>query len=153
MIQKVILLILVILDLLWLGNDAQNTKNRATPIEFLLFLTFCDFEIIQNKTGFLPIGWTLNVSDCESEFELRVFDVLSKLIEKEFPDRLFLYNQVRTCGYRLDFVIYEKSTKTTIGIEVDGKHHFYADDETYTDDHLERANSLKRGGWIIKYLP
>ncbi len=110
-------------------------------------------EIIQNKTGFLPIGWTLKPSECESEFELRVLDILSKLIEKEFPERLFLYNQVRTCGYRLDFVIYEKSTNTTIGIEVDGKHHFYADDETYTDDHLERANSLKRGGWIIKYLP
>ena len=110
-------------------------------------------EIIQNKSGFLPIGWTLSASDCESEFELRVFEVLSKLIEKEFPERLFLYNQVRTCGYRLDFVIYEKTSKTTIGIEVDGKHHFYADDETYTDDHLERANSLKRGGWIIKYLP
>ena len=50
-------------------------------------------------------------------------------------------------------MIYEKSTKTTIGIEVDGKHNFYAGDERYMDDHLERANSLKRDGWIIKYLP
>ena len=110
-------------------------------------------EIVQNRSGFLPIGWTLKLSDCESEFELRIFEVLSNLIEKEFPNRLFLYNQVRTCGYRLDFVIYEKTSKSTIGIEVDGKHHFYADDISYTDDHLERANSLKRGGWIIKYLP
>ena len=111
------------------------------------------YEIVQNKSGFQPIDWTLKASECESEFELRIMEILSKLIASEFPERLFLYNQVRVCGYRLDFVIYEKSTNKQIGIEVDGKHHFYADDESYTDDHLERANSLKRGGWDIKYLP
>jgi len=37
--------------------------------------------------------------------------------------------------------------------EVDGKYHCLADGATYTDEHLERANALKRAGWSIKYLP
>ena len=63
-----------------------------------------------------------------------------------------LYNQVHTCGFRLDLVVYDRSSKKAVGIEVDG-HHYYADGSTYTDDHLERSNALKRAGWKIKYLP
>ena len=110
-------------------------------------------EIQQMDAGFLPIGWTFKRSACDSDFEEVVADVIEKQIANEFPERLVLYNQVRTCGYRLDFVIYDKISKKAVGIEVDGKHHYLADDSSYTDEHLERANSLKRAGWIIKYLP
>ena len=103
--------------------------------------------------GYLPIGWSYEPSACESEFELIVADVIIDLIQTEFPKRLVLYNQVHTCGYRLDLVVYDRSSKKAVGIEVDGKYHFYADGSTYTDDHLERANALKRAGWKIKYLP
>jgi very-short-patch-repair endonuclease len=110
-------------------------------------------EIQQMDAGFLPIGWSFKRSACDSDFEEVVADVLEKQIVDEFPERLVLYNQVKTCGYRLDFVIYDKLSKKAVGIEVDGKHHYLADDSSYTDEHLERANSLKRAGWIIKYLP
>ena len=110
-------------------------------------------EIQQMDAGFLPIGWSFKRSACDSDFEEVVADVLEKQIADEFPERLVLYNQVKTCGYRLDFVIYDKLSKKAVGIEVDGKHHYLADDSSYTDEHLERANSLKRAGWIIKYLP
>ena len=110
-------------------------------------------EIQQMDAGFLPIGWSFKRSACDSDFEEVVADVLEKQIVEEFPERLVLYNQVKTCGYRLDFVIYDKLSKKAVGIEVDGKHHYLADDSSYTDEHLERANSLKRAGWIIKYLP
>jgi hypothetical protein len=53
----------------------------------------------------------------------------------------------------LDFVVYDKTTKRALGIEVDGKHHYLDDGSSYTDEHLERANALKRADWNIKYLP
>lgn len=110
-------------------------------------------DINEMDKGYLPIGWTYKKSDCASDFELVVADVLENLIACEFPSRLALYNQVHTCGFRLDFVIYDKLTKRAVGIEVDGKHHYLDDGSSYTDEHLERANALKRADWTIKYLP
>jgi len=110
-------------------------------------------DIKEMDKGYLPIGWTYKKSDCASDFELVVADVLENLIACEFPARLALYNQVHTCGFRLDFVIYDKVTKRAVGIEVDGKHHYLDDGSSYTDEHLERANALKRADWTIKYLP
>jgi len=110
-------------------------------------------DIQEMDKGYLPIGWTYKKSECDSEFELVVADVLEELISSEFPGRLTLYNQVHTCGFRLDFVIYDKVTKKAVGIEVDGKHHYLDDGSSYTDEHLERANALKRADWFIKYLP
>lgn len=109
-------------------------------------------DIKEMDKGYLPIGWTYKKSECDSDFELVVADVLEQLIAKEFPGRLALYNQVHTCGYRLDFVVYDRSSKRAVGIEVDGKHHFFDDGSSYTDEHLERANALKRADWSIKYL-
>jgi len=110
-------------------------------------------DVLEMDMGHLPIGWTYKKSECESDFELVVADVLEDIRDKEYPDRLALYNQVRTCGYRLDFVAYDKISKKAVGIEVDGKHHYLDDGSSYTDEHLERANALKRAGWVIKYLP
>ena len=54
-----------------------------------------------------------------------------------------LFNQVETCGYFLDFVIYDKLSKKSLAIEVDGKHHFYSDGYTHTDEHEENNDSQK----------
>jgi hypothetical protein len=110
-------------------------------------------EIREMDKGYLPIGWTYKKSECESDFELLVADILEDIRDKEYAERLVIYNQVRTCGYRLDFVVYDRVTKKAIGIEVDGKHHYLDDGSSYTDEHLERANALKRAEWNIKYLP
>ena len=110
-------------------------------------------DINEMDKGYLPIGWTYKKSECESDFELVVADVLEDLISREYPNRLMLYNQVHTCGFRLDFVVYDKASKRAVGIEVDGKYHYLGDGSSYTDEHLERANALKRADWVIKYLP
>jgi len=110
-------------------------------------------DVREMDNGYLPIGWTYKKSECESDFELVVADVLEDIRDKEYTNRLALYNQVRTCGYRLDFVAYDRINKKAVGIEVDGKHHYLDDGSSYTDEHLERANALKRAGWVIKYLP
>ena len=110
-------------------------------------------DIREMDKGYLPIGWTYKKSECDSDFELVVADVLEDLISTEYLNRLVLYNQVHTCGFRLDFVIYDKATKKAVGIEVDGKYHYLDDGSSFTDEHLERANALKRADWTIKYLP
>ena len=110
-------------------------------------------EIRVMDQGVLPIGWSYKDSKCDSNFEYVVADILKDCIEEEYPQRLVLYNQVHTCGYYLDFVVYDRTTKKSVGIEVDGKHHFLDDGTTYSDEHLERANALKRAGWEIKHLP
>jgi len=110
-------------------------------------------DIKEMDKGYLPIGWTYKKSECDSDFELVVADVLEDLIASEYPNRLALYNQVHTCGFRLDFVVYDKTSKKAVGIEVDGKYHYFDDGNSYTDEHLERANALKRADWVIKYLP
>ncbi|MCP9810183.1 AAA family ATPase [Cyanobium sp. HWJ4-Hawea] len=110
-------------------------------------------DIKEMDKGYLPIGWTYKKSECDSDFELVVADVLEDLIAKEYPSRLVIYNQVHTCGFRLDFVVYDKNSKKAVGIEVDGKYHYFDDGSSYTDEHLERANALKRADWTIKYLP
>ncbi|MCT0219502.1 AAA family ATPase [Synechococcus sp. CS-1329] len=110
-------------------------------------------EIKEMDKGHLPIGWTYKKSECDSDFELVIADVLEDLIVREYPNRLTLYNQVRTCGFRLDFVVYDRTSKRAVGIEVDGKYHYLDNGSSYTDEHLERANALKRADWVIKYLP
>jgi len=110
-------------------------------------------DIKEMDKGHLPIGWTYKKSKCDSDFELVIADVLEDLIAREYPKRLTLYNQVNTCGFRLDFVVYDRTSKRAVGIEVDGKYHYLDNGSSYTDEHLERANALKRADWVIKYLP
>lgn len=110
-------------------------------------------DIKEMDKGHLPIGWTYKKSECDSDFELVIADVLEDLIAREYPSRLTLYNQVHTCGFRLDFVVYDRTSKRAVGIEVDGKYHYLDNGSSYTDEHLERANALKRADWVIKYLP
>jgi len=73
-------------------------------------------DISDIDIGYLPIGWTYEPSACESEFELIVADVLIDLIQSEYPQRLVLYNQVHTCGFRLDLVVYDRKTKMQLAL-------------------------------------
>ena len=111
------------------------------------------FDVCNLNAGSVPIGWTFKKSECDSDFELLVCSALEDLIESEFNNNLKIYNQVQTCGYRLDFVLYDIISQRSLGIEVDGKHHYFSDGVAYTDEHLGRSNSLKRAGWSIKHLP
>ena len=108
-------------------------------------------DISKFDKGILPIGWSLNLNLCESEFESSIGKIILQLIDKEFKDRLFLYNKVPTCGYFLDFVIYDKLTKKALGLDLDGKHYFSSDNNQF-DEHLERTYSLKRAGWNVQNI-
>jgi len=108
-------------------------------------------KISKLNQGFLPIGWDLNLMLCESEFENSIGNIIYDLIEKEFKDRLFLYNKVPSCGYFIDFVIYDKLTKKALGLDLDGKHYLNTDDNLF-DEHLERTYSLRRAGWKVQNI-
>lgn len=84
----------------------------------------------------------------ESIFESNVCHYLLKYIKDR--SYLKLFNQVKACGQkRLDFVIYNPTTKITCAIEVDGKEHFVDDTREYTEAHLERISVLRRAKWEI----
>ena len=108
-------------------------------------------DISKSEKGILPIGWSLNLNLCESEFESSIGKIILKLIDSEFKERFFLYNKVPSCGYFLDFVIYDKLTKKALGLDIDGKHYFSSDNNLF-DEHLERTYSLKRAGWNVQNI-
>ena len=99
-----------------------------------------------------PMGWNFSRSNCDSNFEHLVADHIENYIKEKGSNRLMLFNQVETCGYFLDFVIYDKISKKSLAIEVDGKHHFYSDGYTHTDEHEERIMTLRRAGWKTHHL-
>ncbi len=109
-------------------------------------------EQTSGQVEFTPIGWDFSRSDCDSDFEHLVADNIEDFIENEAPNKLMLFNQVNSCGYFLDFVVYDKQTKKSLAIEVDGKHHFFSDGSTHTDEHLERIMTLRRAGWDTHHL-
>lgn len=96
--------------------------------------------------------------------ELKLFD--SKF-EKDFYDFIILnlppkeyriQNQVRSCGFKIDFVITNTNTGKKIAVECDGPTHFKneIDEEIgiYAEDDEERQRILEAAGWEfyrIKY--
>jgi very-short-patch-repair endonuclease len=68
---------------------------------------------------------------------------------KSNAHKLKIYNQVKACGYRLDFVIYNQSNRKSAVLEVDGKSHFNNNGKEYSEEHLDRIETLKRAGWKI----
>lgn len=98
--------------------------------------------------------WRYNEAKFESEFESRVYEILSEFVQHQ-ADRapLKLYNQVPSCGKRLDFVLFNEKNKKCTAIEVDGKQHFEDDGKSYSEGHLERIAVLKRAGWKIVHVP
>ena len=102
--------------------------------------------------GITPLGWNFLRSNCDSNFEHLVADQIEDFIAEKASDRLMLFNQVESCGYFLDFVVYDQLTKKSLAIEVDGKEHFYSDGFTHTDRHQERIMTLRRAGWKTHHL-
>ena len=110
---------------------------------------------IQKVTAEEVLGWKLDESKFDSEFEKLVYHYLREYIkERSIIADIKIYNQVRACGQkRLDFVLYNTSNKIFVAVEVDGIHHFDSDGKTYSQDHLDRADILKRAGWKIIHTP
>jgi hypothetical protein len=97
-------------------------------------------------------------SKLESELERFVYEKcllpLKESFKREHGVDLDIYNQYRTCGFRLDFVLYNKNNKKFVALEVDGPHHFKGDGlSNYADWHVERVEKLKRAGWNIINTP
>ncbi|MDD5363221.1 MAG: AAA domain-containing protein [Ignavibacteria bacterium] len=94
-------------------------------------------------------GWKFDIKNCESEFEIKVYNYLLKYKE-EHNNELEIYNQVHACGQkRLDFVLFDPNKKVTCAIEVDGKDHFIDGSYRYNEAHLSRMALLKRAGWKV----
>ncbi len=96
-----------------------------------------------------PDLWTYKKDNLESEFEIRVSEYLESFAHMKYQ----LFNQVPSCGYRLDFVLYNPATTKCVAIEVDGKQHFTENGKDYHEEHLERVEVLQRAGWKIVHIP
>ena len=100
----------------------------------------------------------LNPEAFESDFERYVYHYLDKFVNKNSinGNKLTLHNQLKSCGQkRLDFVIYNHTTKKSAAVEVDGSYHFAQNglSENYTLEHVERMEILTRAGWNIINTP
>jgi len=101
----------------------------------------------------------LDKSKFDSELEEFVYNYLKDTvneINKNYSGDIRIYNQYKTCGYRLDFVLYNRKNKKFIALEVDGPYHYETaglQNINYADWHIERAERLKRAGWKIIHTP
>jgi len=99
--------------------------------------------------------FSVELKPFDSEFEKNFYDFIrSNLPQKEYR----IQNQVRSCGFKIDFVITNTKTGDKIAVECDGPTHFQneADIETgiYAEDDEERQRILEAAGWKfyrIKY--
>jgi hypothetical protein len=99
---------------------------------------------------------------CESKFEHLIADFLEEFVEQHGGhERIRLSNQVEatdelgvhSCGKRLDFVMLNTDNGTSVAVEVDGRQHFGLDGRSYSEEHLERVEVLRRAGWNIVHVP
>ncbi|MCS6989628.1 MAG: AAA domain-containing protein [Chloroherpetonaceae bacterium] len=91
--------------------------------------------------------WGYNPALLKSEFERRIAEHLSAFAREH---HLALFNQVESCGYRLEFALYNPSHNKCLAIEIDGQSDATRD---YYEEQLERAEVLRRAGWKITYIP
>ncbi len=129
-------------------------KNAKLPKEYLSHFGF-EPHIQQTDApnysfALRPDLWKFDEKRLESEFEIRVWEYLADFAKS---NKIDLFNQVESCGYRLDFVLYNSQTKKCIAVEVDGKQHYTANGKDYHEEHLERVEVLKRAGWQIVHIP
>jgi very-short-patch-repair endonuclease len=99
-----------------------------------------------------------NPEKLESDFERQVHDWLKNYTEKRnrSSNNITLHNQITSCGQkRIDFVLYNETTKKSVAVEVDGSYHFNKSGlkQNYTIEHLERMEILQRAGWKIINTP
>ena len=109
-------------------------------------------KYLKNKDEkFLPIGWLLDLKKCDSDFERSVLNIICEIINEISSSRLHVFNKVESCGYEIDIVIFDSQSNKALGIDLDGK--YLETNINDTEDHFERANSLRRAGWNIQYFP
>jgi len=149
-------------------NRLNVTTSRAKYFTFLVYSNIPDnFNLILSYVRHFnfepniaevkfseeienPLSWCFNPQNFESEFERIVYHYLNMYVEsKSNAHKLKIYNQVKACGYRLDFVIYNQSNRKSAVLEVDGKSHFNNNGKEYSEEHLDRIETLKRAGWKI----
>jgi len=99
-------------------------------------------------------NWHYDESKVESEFEGRVYPFLCEFAAKQYPGQPWkVFNQVPSCGKRIDFVLFNPVSCRALAIEVDGPDHYDENSTNYTDTHLERESILLRAGWDILHIP
>lgn len=100
-------------------------------------------------------NWTFNINAYESDFERQVYVFLDRYIKQKTAP-IKIYNQVQSCGQkRLDFVLYNEANNKSVAVEVDGSYHFLDNQygKLYSQEHIERIETLKRAGWKIINTP
>jgi very-short-patch-repair endonuclease len=95
-----------------------------------------------------------DVMSFDSYFEEECYALLRKTLGSQFK----ILNQVKSCGFRIDFVIVNTITGKQLAVECDGPTHFKDEvDEAYgiyVEDDEERQRVLEAAGWEfyrIKY--
>jgi Superfamily I DNA and RNA helicases and helicase subunits len=153
-------------------NRFNVATSRAKYFTFLVYggipenfhLTkeyIAHFESIENvdRKDIDTENACLDKSKFDSELEEFVYNYLKDIvneINENYDADIRIYNQYETCGYRLDFVLYNRKNKKFIALEVDGPYHYEMaglQNINYADWHIERAERLKRAGWKIIHTP
>jgi hypothetical protein len=153
-------------------NRFNVATSRAKYFTFLVYggipenfhLTkeyIAHFESIENvdRKDIDTENASFDKSKFDSELEEFVYNYLKDMVHelnKNYDADIRIYNQYETCGYRLDFVLYNRKNKKFIALEVDGPYHYEMaglQNINYADWHIERAERLKRAGWKIIHTP
>ena len=99
--------------------------------------------------------YTTELKPFDSKFEE---DFYHHICKKLFKKTCKVQNQVKSCGFKIDFVVTNTDNAKTLAIECDGPTHFAdeLDEECgiYIEDDLEREEILRAAGWDfyrIKY--
>lgn len=96
-------------------------------------------------------------SKFESELEEFVYErclvPLKEYFKQEYGVDIEIYNQYKTCGYRLDFVLYNKNNKNLLLWRLMVPITLRRGLHRYADWHVERIEKLKRAGWNIINTP
>jgi len=93
------------------------------------------------------------LQDFDSYFEEEFYALLSD----ELSDKYLIQNQVKSLGFKIDFVITNLKTGKKLAIECDGPSHF-ADERSeefgeYIDNDIERQLTLESAGWHFYRVP
>ena len=98
-----------------------------------------------DKNGIPQSRNDINEQVFESSFEKEVFAEIAK----ELDNRSYsMETQVKSCGFRIDLVIRNKTTGRKLAIECDGPSHFEnGDGQVYVKDDWERQMVLETAGW------
>lgn len=98
-----------------------------------------------DKNGIPDSRFEASDQQFDSGFEEEVFDFLAK----ELDNRSYtMSTQVKSCGFRIDLVVGNKTTGRRLAIECDGPTHFEnGDGQVYVKDDWERQMVLETAGW------